>query len=54
MTDIKIQKPKSTKKKLTYSQIKKQQELAKTKRDKEKYFEYYDDIKSNTHKIIDW
>lgn len=47
----KSQKPKN---KLTYTQIKRQQELAKTRRDKEKYFEYYDDIKSNTHKIIDW
>lgn len=44
----------NTKKKLTYAQIKRQQQLAKTKRDKEKYFEYYDDIKSSTHKIIDW
>lgn len=34
--------------------IKKKLELAKTKRDKEKYFEYYDDVKDRTHKIIDW
>ena len=45
---------KTTKKKLTYAEIKKQQELAKTKREKEKYFEYYDDVKSRTHKVIDW
>ena len=45
---------KDKKKKLTYVEIKKQQELAKTKREKEKYFEYYDDVKSHTHKIIDW
>lgn len=44
----------NTKKKPTYAQIKHKQQLEKTKRDKEKYFEYYDDIKSNTHKIIDW
>lgn len=44
----------NAKKKLTYAQIKRKQQLEKTKRDKEKYFEYYDDIKSNTHKIIDW
>lgn len=48
------QNPNSKKKKLSYLQIKQQQELAKTKKDKEKYFEYYDDIKSSTHKIIDW
>lgn len=46
-----VQKPK---KKLTYAQIKRQQQLEKTKRDKEKYFEFYDDVKSSTHKIIDW
>ena len=45
---------KTTKKKPTYAEIKKQQELAKTKREKEKYFEYYDDVKSRTHKVIDW
>lgn len=45
---------KQNSKKTSYSQIKKQQALAQTKRDKEKYFEYYDDVKSHTHKVIDW
>ena len=25
-----------------------------TQKFKEKYFEYYDDVKSHTHKIVDW
>ena len=33
---------------------KKQQEKQKTKAFKSKYFDYYDDIKSPSHKIVDW
>ena len=33
---------------------KKKKELEKTKKFKEKYFEYYDDIKSHTHDVYDW
>ena len=25
-----------------------------TQKFKEKYFDYYDDVKSHTHKIVDW
>lgn len=41
-------------KKITQKQLKKQQELAKTKKLKQQYFEYYDDIKSHTHDVYDW
>lgn len=27
---------------------------SETQKFKEKYFEYYDDVKSHTHKIVDW
>jgi hypothetical protein len=27
---------------------------AETEKFKQKYFEYYDDIKSHTHKVTDW
>lgn len=37
-----------------YSEIKKQQKAKQTKQFKEKYFEYYDDIKSHTHDVYDW
>ena len=33
---------------------KRKKELQETKRFKEKYFDYYDDIKSHTHKRYDW
>ena len=33
---------------------KKKKELLATKKFKEKYFEYYDDIKSHTHDVYDW
>jgi len=29
-------------------------ELENTKKFKEKYFDYYDDVKSHTHKCYDW
>lgn len=45
---------KSTKKQKTYKEIKKEQALQKTIREKQKYFDYYDDVKSHTHKVIDW
>ncbi len=43
-----------SKKKLSYKEIKKQQQLLETKKYKEKYFQYYDDIKSHTNKVVDW
>lgn len=42
------------KKKLTNKEIADKIRLENTKKLKQKYFEYYDDIKSPTHKIIDW
>lgn len=33
---------------------KKQQDNQKTKSFKSKYFDYYDDIKSPSHKVVDW
>ena len=33
---------------------KRKKELQETKKFKEKYFDYYDDIKSHTHKKYDW
>ena len=37
-----------------YKEIKKNQKKKETAKFKEKYFDYYDDIKSNTHKRYDW
>ena len=37
-----------------YSTIKKQQKKKDTKKFKEKYFEFYDDVKSHTHDVYDW
>ena len=37
-----------------YKSIKKQQNKAQAKKFKEKYFEFYDDIKSHTHDVYDW
>lgn len=37
-----------------YKQIKKQQKVNNAKKFKEKYFEYYDDVKSHTHDVYDW
>lgn len=34
--------------------IKKNKEKSKYNRDKSKYFDYYDDIKHGSHKVIDW
>ena len=42
------------KQKISYKTIKKQQGNDSTKKFKEKYFEYYDDIKSHTHDVYDW
>ena len=33
---------------------KKKQKNNDTKKFKEKYFEYYDDVKSHTHNVFDW
>ena len=33
---------------------KKIKEKSKYNRDKSKYFDYYDDIKHGSHKVIDW
>lgn len=38
----------------TYNEIKKDKAKKDTAKFKEKYFEYYDDIKSSTHKKYDW
>ncbi len=38
----------------TYKEIQEAKKRAETKRFKEKYFEYYDDIKSHTHDVYDW
>lgn len=35
-------------------QIKKDLSLKQTKQFKAKYFDYYDDVKSNTHEVYDW
>lgn len=37
-----------------YKQIKNQQKKKDAKKFKEKYFEYYDDVKSHTHDVYDW
>lgn len=42
------------KKKTSLKQIKNQQELNKTKKLKQQYFDFYDDIKSHTHDVYDW
>ena len=34
--------------------IKQTKKIKETKKFKEKYFEYYDDIKSHTHDVYDW
>lgn len=41
-------------KKLSSQELKKKKALEQTKKFKEKYFDYYDDIKSHTNKIYDW
>lgn len=33
---------------------KRKKELQETKKFKEKYFDFYDDVKSHTHKRYDW
>ncbi len=33
---------------------KKKKDQKATEEFKRKYFEYYDDVKSHTHKIVDW
>ena len=38
----------------TYKSIKSKQSKASTKKFKDQYFEYYDDIKSHTHNVYDW
>jgi len=37
-----------------YTEIKKLQKIKQTKQFKDKYFEFYDDIKSHTHDVYDW
>lgn len=34
--------------------IKKNKQKSKYNRDKSKYFDFYDDIKHGSHKVIDW
>ena len=38
----------------SYKSIKASQSKTNAKKFKEKYFEYYDDIKSHTHDVYDW
>lgn len=38
----------------TYKSIKSKQNKNNAQKFKEKYFEYYDDIKSHTHNVYDW
>ena len=52
--DQNTQKPQTTNKKKSIKQIKAELALKQTKQFKEKYFDYYDDVKSNTHKVYDW
>ena len=33
---------------------KKKRQIEETKKFKQKYFEFYDDIKSHTHDVYDW
>ena len=47
--NLKTQKEKEKLKKLKQSKQK-----MKYDRDKSKYFDYYDDIKHSSHKVIDW
>ena len=47
-----IKKTQNSKEKL--NKIKKNQQKSKYNRDKSKYFDYYDDIKHASHKVIDW
>lgn len=41
-------------KKINKTDLIKKNDLEKTRKLKEKYFEYYDDVKSPTHKVTDW
>lgn len=34
--------------------VKKNKKVKETEDFKRKYFEYYDDVKSSTHKVVDW
>jgi len=45
---------KETKNAKTYKEIKNKQNATSAKKFKEKYFEYYDDVKSHTHDVYDW
>ena len=47
---IELRLPKQT----STKQIKHSQNLKQTKQFKAKYFDYYDDVKSNTHEVYDW
>ncbi len=47
-----IKKTQNTQEKL--KKIKKNKEKSKYNRDKSKYFDFYDDIKHGSHKVIDW
>lgn len=42
------------KKKEKQKQLLKKKQKAKYDKEKEKYFNYYDDIKVGSHKIVDW
>ncbi len=38
----------------TYKEIKNEKQKLENEKFKKQYFEYYDDIKSSTHKKYDW
>lgn len=40
--------------KKTTEELKKKQKQAETKKFKESYYSYYDDVKSHTHDVYDW
>ena len=48
------EKEKTQKDKEKAKKIKKIKEKSKYNREKSKYFDYYDDIKHGSHKVIDW
>lgn len=37
-----------------FKNIKEKQKLKETKKFKDDYYSYYDDVKSHTHKVYDW
>jgi len=42
------------KKKINNKNIKKNIQKQQTQKFKSQYYDYYDDVKSHTHKVVDW